>query len=51
LAKRNDSSSSNASSIIDDTVRSLALTTAATTHMKQQGYTDGSDQRKIIKIL
>ncbi len=47
LIKRSDSSSSNASSFIDDTVRSLAMTTTATTNVKQQLYNNGVDQRKI----
>lgn len=50
MVQRNDSISSDVSSIADDTVRSLALTTAATMNAKQQLYTDGTDQRKILLI-
>ncbi len=51
LIKRTDSSSSNASSLIDDTVRPLALTAAAATSIKQQTFHDGADQRKIRKYF
>jgi len=51
FVQRTDSLSSNASSLIDDTVRSSAFTTIAATNIKQQQYTDGPDQRKIMKYF
>jgi hypothetical protein len=51
MIKRHDSLSSNASSLVDDTIRSSALTTAAVTSTKQQLYHDGGDQRKFKKVF
>ncbi len=48
---RHDSLSSNASSLVDDTVRPLPLATTAVTSTKQQLYHDGGDQRKFKKSI
>ncbi|CAF1329496.1 unnamed protein product [Adineta steineri] len=45
LLQRNDSISSNASSLIDDTVRSLAMSGAGTTNVKQQLYNENMNEK------
>lgn len=50
LIQRSDSSSSNSSSFIDDTVRSIGLTAIAATNMKQQLYHDELEQHRWSEI-
>jgi hypothetical protein len=47
LLQRSDSLSSNASSLIDDTVRKLQMSTAGRTNLKQQLYNDDIDESKV----